>query len=200
MSNIKAILFDYGGVLAEEGFRNGLKSLASDQGLDANQMPQQGMQAVYDSGFVLGRGTAADFWALLRQRTGLQGKDETLTQRILEGFVIRPWMLKIVSELKARGYVTGILSDQTDWLDLLNRRDEFFPQFDRIFNSFYLGKGKREPTLFTDVAATLELSPSEILFVDDDAGNIKRAHDCGYMTLQFVSQHQFLSELEKVLS
>ena len=200
MSTIKAILFDYGGVLAEEGFRNGLKSLAGEQGLDANQMPQQGMQAVYDSGFVLGQGTAADFWALLRERTGLQGEDAKLTQRILDGFVIRPWMLKLVTELNARGYVTGILSDQTDWLDILNQRDQFYSFFHQVFNSYYLGKGKQDPTLFTDVADSLELTPAEILLVDDDSGNISRAHASGYQTLHYVNQQQFLAELEKVLS
>ena len=200
MSNIKAILFDYGGVLADEGFRNGLKALAREQGLDVSQMPQQGMRAVYDSGFVLGRGTAADFWALLRQRTGLQGENETLTQRILEGFEIRPWMLELVTSLKARGYVTGILSDQTDWLDRLDQRDPFYSRFDHIFNSFYLGKGKQDPTLFLDVATKLSLEPVEILLIDDDSGNIQRARSSGYQGLHYINQQQFLTELEKVLS
>ncbi|HID48433.1 MAG TPA: hydrolase, partial [Chromatiales bacterium] len=50
---VKAILFDFGGVLAEEGFRNGLMALAREQGLDVYGMPRAAMQAVYDSGFVL---------------------------------------------------------------------------------------------------------------------------------------------------
>lgn len=200
VSNIKAILFDFGGVLAEEGFRNGLGALALEQGLDADQMPQQGMHAVYDSGFVLGRGTAADFWALIRQRTGLQGEDENLTQRILDGFMVRPWMLELVTDLNARGYVTGILSDQTNWLDQLEQHKPFYSRFDHIFNSYYLGKGKQEPTLFLDVAAKLGLNPAEILLIDDDKGNIERAQECGYQVVQYVNQQQFLTELEKVLS
>lgn len=70
-TQIKAILFDYGGVLAEEGFRNGLLGLAKEQGLDIAAMPAAAMHAVYDSGFVLGTGRAEDFWAWLRERTGL---------------------------------------------------------------------------------------------------------------------------------
>ncbi len=31
---IKAVLFDFGGVLAEEGFREGLKSIGRKNGLD----------------------------------------------------------------------------------------------------------------------------------------------------------------------
>lgn len=199
-TDIKAILLDFGGVVAEEGFRNGLIALARDQGLDESGMPLQGMRAVYDSGFVLGQGTAADFWELLRQRTGLQGEDETLTQRILDGFVLRPWMLQVVRELNSRGYVTGILSDQTDWLERLDQRDKFFSLFDHIFNSYYLGKGKQDPALFLEVAARLELEPAEILFIDDDSGNIQRAHTTGYRVLLYTNRQQFLSELEKMLS
>ena len=199
-SPIRAILFDFGGVLAEEGFRNGLVALASEQELDAIHMPEEGMRAVYDSGFVTGRGTAADFWALLRNRTGLQGADEDLTQRILDGFVVRPWMMELVGELNARGYITGILSDQTLWLDILDEQYCFYKRFNHIFNSYYLGKGKQDPTLFTDVAAVLRLPPAEILFIDDDVGNVDRARTSGYQGLQYISQQQFLTELEKVLS
>lgn len=200
VDGIRAVLFDFGGVLADEGFRNGLTALATEQGLDATNMTEAGMQAVYDSGFVLGTGTVADFWALLRQRTGLVGTDDELTRRILDGFIIRPWMIELVQQLHNRGYVTGILSDQTDWLDTLDKRDRFYRIFDRTYISFYLGKGKRDPSLFADVATDLGLPASAILFIDDDAGNVSRAREAGLQTLQFVDRQRFLDELDRILS
>lgn len=200
IGRIKAILFDFGGVLAEEGFYNGLAELAREQELDANQLPQRGMRAVYDSGFVLGRGTASDFWSLLRERTGLQGKDEELTQRILRGFKLRPWMIDLVRNLRRRGFVTGILSDQTDWLDIINQGTEFYSAFDHIYNSYCLGKGKQDPSVFDDIAKDLQLQPDCILFIDDHKGNIERARERGWLTLQYIDQTGFLTELEKLLS
>ena len=197
---IRAVLFDFGGVLAEEGFRNGLLALAREQGLGVNSMPKAGMQAVYDSGFVLGRGTAAEFWALLRQRTGLSGNDEELTDRILKGFVIRPRMIDLVRQLHEQGYITGILSDQTNWLDILDQKYHFSKVCDRVFNSYYLGKGKQDPSLFIDVAADLNMSPSEILFIDDDADNVARAREVGLYAIQFVDIERFIQELESVMS
>ncbi len=97
-SIIKVILFDFGGVLAEAGFRNGLLRLAREQHLNENSMPEEGLRAVSDSGFVIGQGTATDFWGLLGERTGL-------TQRILDGFVVHPWMMDSVEDLKRRGYI-----------------------------------------------------------------------------------------------
>lgn len=198
-TGLAAVLFDFGGVLAEEGFHNALAALAGEQALRAD-LPKEGMRAVYDSGFVLGQGTAADFWALLRQRTGLQGDDESLTTRVLKGFVPRPWMLELVRKLRADGYITGILSDQTDWLDRLDEQYHFFAAFDRLYNSYYLGKGKRDPSLFADVAADLKMQPSAILFVDDNAGNVARARDAGYQAIHFTGREAFLAELEIALS
>lgn len=194
--SIKAVLFDFGGVLAEEGFHNGLVAMAREQGLDVDGMPSTAMHAVYDSGFVLGRGSAADFWALLRERTGLEGEDEVLTKRILEGFVIRPWMVELVRRLRAQGYITGILSDQTDWLDRLDEQYHFSEAFDHIFNSYYLGKGKQEPSLFTDIAAVLALPPSAILFVDDNAENVVRARAAGLQAILYVDRESFTAEME----
>lgn len=198
VKKIDAVLFDYGGVLAEEGFRNGLVTLAKEQGLDIDAMPKEGMMAVYDSGFVLGHGTASDFWTLLRKRTGLVGDNDELSKRILSGFVIRPWMIELVGQLRKQGYITGILSDQTYWLDTLNERDHFFDVFDRVYNSFYLGKGKQDPSLFDDVAADLGMSSSMILFVDDDAGNVTRARDSGMQAIQFVDRQSFISEFKQI--
>ena len=38
-SGIRAVLFDFGGVLAEEGFRNGLRRLAAERELSAPATP-----------------------------------------------------------------------------------------------------------------------------------------------------------------
>lgn len=199
-STIKAVLFDYGGVLAEEGFRDGLLALATEQGLDGQHIFEQGMQAVYDSGFVLGKGTAAGFWALLRERTGLLGDDELLSERILRGFVLRLWMIELVKRLHDRGYVTGILSDQTHWLDDLDARAPFKHVFDHVYNSYHLGKGKRDPSLFVDVLADLNLPASAVLFIDDNADNVARAQAAGLQAIQYIDRADFEAALETVLS
>lgn len=197
-SYISAVLFDYGGVLAEEGFRDGLITFAKEQGLNVEAMPKEGMKAVYDSGFVLGRGTANEFWSLMRERTGLVGDDAVLTDRVLSGFVIRPWIIELVQQCHEQGYVTGILSDQTHWLDELNEREHFYHAFDHIFNSYALGKGKQDPSLFNDVAMELGLPIEEILFIDDNEGNVSRARETGMQALQYIDKESFIQELKQL--
>ena len=76
---IKAVLFDFGGVLAEEGFRKGLFALAETHGLDRDEVFAAGREAVHGTGYVIGTGSEAEFWQTLRQRYGLQESDEVLT-------------------------------------------------------------------------------------------------------------------------
>lgn len=199
MSGIRALLFDYGGVLAEEGFSNALQALAREQQLPVSDMTAEGMRAVYDSGFVLGRATQAEFWSLLRRRTGLRGDNADLTARVLDAFILRPWILELVDRLRAQGYVTAILSDQTDWLDRLDARDHLFRHFDRVFNSYYRGKGKRDGSLFGEVAAELDLAPASLLFVDDNADNVVRARAAGLQAIHYTGRDSFVRELQASL-
>ncbi len=185
---IKAILLDYGGVIADEGFQNGLRAMAREQGLDEEAMMMVAKNAVYDSGFILGQGSEQEFWAMMREGSGLRGDDADLTRRVLEGFVLRPWMVSLVQQWLEQGYLTGILSDQSHWLDWLDDRDGFFRYFDFVFNSYHLGKGKRNPAVFSEVADQLELAPAEILFVDDMKSNVERAQAAGWQAVHYVDR------------
>lgn len=193
---LRAVLFDYGGVLAEEGFREGLKALARRHGLDDERFFAEAAEAVYASGYVTGRGDEAAFWELLCRPGGLPRYDPSFTAEILRRFTLRPAMLAAVRALRRRGYRVAILSDQTDWLERLNDRDRFFPEFERVFNSYRLGKGKRDPTLFDDVVEALGVAPCEALFIDDNPGHVQRAVSRGLPSILFTGEEQCLAELE----
>ncbi len=197
---IRAVLFDYGGVLAEEGFFDGMQQLGREQGLpNADELPRIGLDVVYETGYVTGRGSEAAFWERLRERTGLRGSDAELRRPIFEGFVLRPGMLALVRQLREAGYRVGLLSDQTDWLDRLDERDHFYPAFDDLFISYHLGMGKRDEALFDYVAKTLDLPPAAILFIDDNPGNVERARRHGWQAIRFTGEEPLREELSKRL-
>lgn len=193
------MLFDYGGVIADEGFQNGLRAMSHEQGIDVNTMMNVARSAVYDSGFILGWGTEEQFWNWMREGSGLQGSDTELTKRILEGFILRDWMIELVQQLNAQGYITGILSDQSHWLDWLNERDRFFQFFDPVFNSYHMGKGKRDPGLFYELSEQLALSPNEILLVDDMKSNVERAQAAGWQAIHYVDKKDFMVRINTLL-
>jgi putative hydrolase of the HAD superfamily len=90
------------------------------------------------------------------------------------------------------------LSDQSDWLDLLDREHHFFHEFDRVFNSYHLGKTKRDASVFDDVVRALELEASEALLVDDNPAHVQRAVSRGLMGHLFLSVSHLKAELERL--
>lgn len=195
---IKAVLFDYGGVLAEEGFREGLKAIALKNGLDPAGFYNFGLETMWGSEYVTGRASESTYWEEMRP-SGISGTAEELTKEILDRFLLRPQMILVVRGLRRRGIRAAILSDQTDWLERLNARDHFFEEFEQIFNSYYLGKTKKDPSIFSDVACHLGLRPEEILFIDDSPGNIQRARMVGLRTILYVSYESFIADLRLCL-
>jgi putative hydrolase of the HAD superfamily len=196
---IRAVLFDFGGVLAEEGFREGLHAIATGQDLDPVATHRAGMDAVYDSGYVIGLGAESEFWNLMRQRTRIHGTDAELTAQILTRFKVRAWVLHLVRCLRVRGLVTAILSDHTDWLARLDARAHFLDEFDRVFVSYQMGKGKHDPTVFDDVLRALDLRPAQALFIDDASDNVERARSRGLRALLYTDRQRLEQALAPLL-
>lgn len=192
---LKGVLFDFGGVLSREGFRGGLYAIARKNGLDPEPFFHLASDVIYDTGYITGRATEADFWAALRRETGICGTDAELTGEILPRFILRPVMIDAVRSLRSTGYLVAIASDQVDWLERLDERDPFCKEFDRVFNSYRLGKGKRDATFFDDVANALNLEPRELLFLDDNAGNAERAASRGMYAMVVANAERTVEEL-----
>ena len=195
---IRAILLDFGGVIAEEGFREWLYAIADRFGLDQKRFFQLANEAVYDSGYVTGTGSERDYWNEVRSHAGIIAPDEELRREIITRFIPRQWMLEITETMHKSGIITAILSDQSDWLDQLDANYNFFQYFDAVFNSFHLGKTKRDPTTFTDTLQALKVDGKQTLFVDDNIGHIDRAAAAGLQTHHFIDRDSFVKKLKEL--
>lgn len=195
LPSIEVIFFDFGGVLAEEGFRKGLTSIAHLNGLDPGPFLKTAFEITFGNGFVIGKSDEKTFWQTLRKRTGIVGSDRALRNEILPRFELRVWMLNLIKNLRKSSIRSAILSDQTNWLDELEAQNNFFKWFDRVFNSYHLGKSKKDPTLFDDVVDEMDTIPGRALFVDDDRGNIERAGQKGLHAIHYQSRQAFEHDL-----
>lgn len=196
---IKAIIFDFGGVLAEEGFKEGLMTIGKEKGFDPDHFFKILSELVYQTGYVTGSSDEHAYWNAVREKTGVTGDDKKLREEVLKRLKLRPEMMEVVKKIKSSGFIVAILSDQTNWLDDLNQRTPFYQHFDHVFNSFYLKKTKRDPSLFRDICVQLGLKPEEILFVDDSPDNIKRAASEGLKTIHFKGVSEFEKEIQKFI-
>lgn len=195
IKTVNTVLFDFGGVLADEGFRDGLAAIGKLSGLAEEDIVVKGHELVVTTGYVTGRAKEGRWWDALRSEAGIRGEDEALRLEIIERFTLRPLMLHLVDELRSRGLTVGILSDQTNWLDEIDGSFHLYGRFDYVFNSYHMGKSKNDPTHFDDVLRLLNRQGREVLFIDDNAGHVGRAVERGWKAILFGKQDGFLHEL-----
>jgi putative hydrolase of the HAD superfamily len=67
---IHAVLSDFDGMLAEEGWKQGLRVIADANKLDSDDFIHTAHDTIYDAGYILGKGSENDFWNALRVKTG----------------------------------------------------------------------------------------------------------------------------------
>jgi epoxide hydrolase-like predicted phosphatase len=196
---IGAVIFDFGGVLAEEGFREGIKAIGREKCLDPEDFYRISSDLVYQTGYITGRCDEHSYWNAVRQKTGVKGDDQEFREEILKRFKLRPEMTAVVEKIKSSGIIVAILSDQTNWLDELDQKTPFHHHFDYVFNSFHLKKTKRDPSIFRDVCTLLGVRPEEVLFVDDNLENVKRAISQGLRAIHFKGVSEFRIEIKKIV-
>jgi HAD superfamily hydrolase (TIGR01509 family) len=191
---IEAVLFDVGGVLFEEGYSKGLHAIAERNGLDPSRFEIISDRMIFETGYLTGKAEENVFWEAIRQESGIMESDDEMRDALINRYVPRGWMLEIVRTLKDRVRL-AILSDQTNWLDVLEERHHFFSLFDTVLNSYYTGRSKIDQTTFEYAASALGVRQEKILFVDDRIGNIKRAEATGYKTIFYCGREKFLTDI-----
>jgi len=189
--SITTVLIDFGGVLAEEGFREGLREIAKQSGLDPDRFFSDAERIIAETGYLTGAAAEGDFWAAVRKQTGITGADSDLRHEILRRFVLHPFMLAWVDHLRDTGRFVAVLSDQTNWLDEIDEETDLYSHFDAVFNSYHIHKSKRDASLFRDIGSSLGEAPACVLFIDDNPQHIERAASAGLKTFLFTSQEDF---------
>lgn len=197
MQSIELVFFDFGGVLAEEGFLAGFTAIAQATGRDPAVLLQQVRDVIFKVGYVYGRCDEATFWDAVRRDVGLEGDPAVLRQEILSRFVPRPWMLQLVRELRARGLQVAVLSDQVNWLDELEGRYGFFQEFHRVFNSYHYGWTKSEPEFFHLALRAMNVAPQAALFIDDAVSNIAVGRQVGVQPILYEDKAGFGRDLTR---
>lgn len=196
---VKSVIFDFGGVIAEEGFVKGLRVIGRRYSKDPEEVLRVGGSLSYETGFVYGKATEREFWSAFRQHTGIAAPDDELREVVLSRFTLRPRVLELARSLKEAGFVTVILSDQTNWLEEIDGRTPFFYLFDKVFNSYKMGISKRDPAIFALVLQELGLEPPQAIFIDDRNENVMRAASVGLKAILYRDEENLIEELLRFL-
>ena len=184
--NVKAVLFDLGGVYYTEGFRDGLYAIAGEVGVDAAHLYSAGKELVFTTGYITGNAPESEFWKALAKATDTEEDLRRHRQLILESFKLRGGMDYLVQEIRHEVPV-GLLTDQTNWLYELQERDNLFLNFDQVISSYEEGFSKRDYEIFRTACQRMDIFPEEGIFFDDNMENVEKAREFGFSAHLFRS-------------
>ena len=99
-SNIELVLFDFGGVIADEGFKQGLFSISRENNINIQEFYSAVCSIISDCGYLTGDADEKTFWQEVRQQFNLNKTDAYLSNQILSRFTVRGWVLEIIKQLR----------------------------------------------------------------------------------------------------
>jgi putative hydrolase of the HAD superfamily len=203
---IKAILWDFGGVILTSPFEafaryeaaNGLppdliRSINSTNP-DTNAWAKFERSDVDLDGFCeLFEGEAAAFGHRI---------DGHAIMALLHGD-LRPQMVAALHKFKANGYQQALLTNNVvvgNSRGGTHERDEVLAIFDFIIESSVVGFRKPEPQFYTAACSALSVRADECVFLDDLGINLKPAAAMGMRTIKVVDPDQALTQLYAILA
>lgn len=190
---IKAVLFDYGGVLSPGG--KSFKVAAAEL---LNIHPDEVQTESLGRKLWTGEIDSDQFFSELSQ---LHGKQIT-TQEFLRHSAIlnrNEAVYKIAEDLRAKGIKTAILSNMYGSSADLLRAGGYYQGFEPIILSYQEGLSKPDPAFYEIAIKELGCQPEEILFIDDQVRFIGPAQQLGLQTITAVSEDQIVADIRRLL-
>lgn len=198
MSVIKAVIFDWGGVLIENPTEGILRYCREVLGIGTGCMLAAYRKLI--PYLQEGRITEEEFWKGVRRRTGAKGKlPASLWLEAFEhSYVEKDDVFAVARELYASGCRTGILSN-TEKPARPVMTGEPYRIFDPIVLSWEVGSSKPQRRILEVLIQTLALPPPAILFIDDVEANITAARDLGLQGVLFTDAETLRKALAPLL-
>lgn len=197
---IKAIVFDYGGVITSGGSGNELaERLAAFL-----QIPfEQANELIFKPWpkFVIGEIGESEYWEAVEQLYGqpIPPKCRGIWN-IWEHMHPRPEMIAFVKQLKQDGYTVGLLSNVIPVTEKILREHGVYDAFQPCILSCAVGLAKPDPLIYQELLRKLpNIPPDEIIFVDDQLRCLDPAERLGIKTIKANTAEQIIDDVTALL-
>jgi putative hydrolase of the HAD superfamily len=196
---INAVILDYGQVLARCPTMEEFGRLAEmfNVSFDTFYELWEASRGPYDRGDL----TAEEYWLKFAAQTNSSLDPEQI--KILRKIEVEIWahpipgMFDWVSQLRAAGFKTGLLSNMPwDLVNHVRTNCRWMENFTFETLSAEVRLIKPDPAIYEHTLHGLDASAAETFFVDDRELNIRAARALGMRAIQFLSISQLKDDLE----
>ncbi len=187
---IKAIIFDYAGVISKNGYWLWLRQTIPD--INQKEDLFQKISEEVDSAKI----SHEEFMDILSKASGKT--PQQVWAEVKEKFVINPYLLKVIKQLKKK-YKMGLLTNFTyPWFKYLLEENDLPVYFDQILISSLHKVIKPNPKAFTKMLTMLKVKADEALFIDDTYINIEAAAKVGLQGILYTTDEELIQYLNKL--
>ena len=198
---IKAIAFDYGGVIAFFQDKQAMQDMADMAGIDSDMMNRiyWERRSDYDKGLVDGheffKNTLADAGVFTDPDTL-----ERLVSRDLKSWShVNPKTVEFILELKKSGVKLAVLSNIVkEFLEQVKETLPVFSLFDTLIFSCEVNSSKPEEKIYRILLSQLDCKAEEVVFFDDMEVNVQAARDFGIQAFLWKDPETARKELESL--
>lgn len=186
---IKAVLFDFGGVLSPGG--KSLRALYAKL-LD---IPEEDVRFDKDSDdFRRGNITPDKFFNRLSQKYGKNVTTEEFNN-LSDLFVKNQAVYVLAASLRKNGIQTGILSNvYINSADIL-QKGGYYDEFEPKILSYNEGLAKPDPEFYKLAVNRLGLSADQVLFIDDQEKCLVPARELGMHVIKADNEEQIVADV-----
>ncbi len=198
---IRAVIFDFGGVLVRTEDASGRRKWEQRLGLSPGELDRLVFASDLAQRSMIGQATQRDVWSHIAARYGL---DDIALQQMRRDF----WsgdrldedLVQFLGMLRPR-YKTAILSNA--WPGARRMFTEHF-QLHTVVDEFIIsseeGIAKPDPRIYQIALQRLSVQPHEAIFVDDFPENIEGAQRLGITAVLFHNTSQVIAEVQRHLN
>ena len=205
MSNVKALVIDFGGVLTSP-LQIAMVRFSMELGIELQDLVRVALKAYsgesddlvhdFETGHVTEEEFCKAFAQRLKDETGVEVESERLVDRIFSGLEIVEEMMEIVITIRRAGFKTALCSNS--WGLGLYPYDRFPEMFDVVVISGEVGMRKPNRNIFDLTVEKLGLPAETCVFVDDHPGHLKGAADLGMQTVLHRTPDETIAELRRL--
>jgi FMN phosphatase YigB (HAD superfamily) len=195
---IKAVLFDFGGVLTEGGKAGSIRDMfAAAYGVQPEGVK---INASVHAAFIGMIGDQEMINTINRLNPTYPPAPLTILTENVEFFKRCAAVYGLADRLRAQGITTGLFSNVFKASAEVLQRDGYYDGFDPLFLSFEHHMQKPERAFYKVAIDTLAVEPSEILFIDDKEECLAPARELGIHTVLAVSPAQIVADVAALIA
>ncbi len=196
---LRALFFDFGGVLVRTEYQAPRQRLAEQFGMDYEDIEKVVFGSPSASRASVGEVTEEEHWQNVMKLLKLPADEtERVKSEFFGGDVVDRAFLEFIRSLKPK-YKIGLISNAWDGLRAYIEREKFADVFDAMIISAEVRAAKPDPKIYQIALEQLQVKPKEAVFVDDLPANIEGCERLGMKGIRFTDAESVLKQLKAIL-